>query len=98
VAAGIWLIGRRVFDAGSVRRAALGLVAATAAGAAAYFSQAMIGWVASIAIGVLAFALAAAVLRVFTAAEIDLMRQGFHRVTKRLGLSGRTGPPARQPS
>jgi O-antigen/teichoic acid export membrane protein len=99
VAAGIWLIGRRVFDAGSGRRAALGLVAATAAGAAAYFTQGMIGWVASIAIGVLAFALAAAVLRVFTAGEIELMRKGLLRVTGKLRLTGRTGsPPARQPS
>ena len=98
VAAGVWLIGRRVFDGGSVRRTALGLVAATGAGAAAYFTEAMIGWVASIAIGVLAFVVAAAVLRVFTAAEIDLMRQGLRRVSRRLRLSGRPGPPARQPS
>ena len=98
VAAGIWLIGRRVFDAGSGRRAALGLVAATAAGAAAYFSEAMIGWIASIAIGVLAFVVAAAVLRVFTAGEIELMRQGLRRVGRKLRPSGRTGPAARQPS
>jgi O-antigen/teichoic acid export membrane protein len=99
VAAGIWLIGRRVFDAGSGRRAALGLLAATAAGAAAYFTQGMIGWVASIAIGVLAFALAAAVLRLFTAGEIALMRQGLLRIAGKLRLTGRPRtPPARQPS
>lgn len=98
VAAGIWLIGRRVFDAGSVRRTALGLVAATAAGAAAYFSMGMIGWVAGLAIGVVAFVAMAALLRIFTSAEIDLMRQALRRVTQRLRFTGRTGPAARQPS
>ena len=80
-------------------RAALGLVAAAAAGGAAYFTQGVIGWVASVAIGVLVFALAAAVLRLFAGAEIDLMRQGLVRVTGKLRLNGRAGSrPARQPS
>jgi O-antigen/teichoic acid export membrane protein len=96
VGAGIWLIGRRVFDAGSVRRAALGLVAATASGLAAYFSQAVINWVISAAIGVLVFAGAAALLRVFTPGEIELMRQGVNKVLRRIpGLkrfAGRGGP------
>ena len=96
VSAGIWLIGRRVFDASSVRRGALGLAAATAAGAAAYLLQGVVGWVAALGLGVLVFAGAAAVLRVFTSAEIDLMRQGIHRVTRKLRPSGR--PAARQPS
>jgi O-antigen/teichoic acid export membrane protein len=98
VTAGIWLIGRTVFDAGSVRRGALGLVAATAAGAAGYFLQGVVGWVAALGLGVLVFAGAAAVLRVFTSAEIELMRQGIRRVTRKLRLSGRARPAARQPS
>ncbi|HEY7148815.1 MAG TPA: flippase [Gaiellaceae bacterium] len=98
VAAGVWLIGRRVFDAGSVRRAALGLIAATASGATAYFSQEMVGWVVGAAVGVLVFVLVSAALRVFTGDEIALMRQGARRVTRRLKLSGRTGAAARQTS
>jgi PST family polysaccharide transporter len=95
VGAGIWLIGRRVFDGGSVRRSALGLVAATAAGLAAYLSQAMINWVAAAAIGVLIFAGAAALLRVFTPGEIELMRQGVQKVMRRIPGLKRLGPAAR---
>jgi len=84
VAAGIWLIGRRVFDGGSVRRTALGLAAATAAGVAAYLSQAMINWVLAAAIGIVVFAGAAALLRVFTPGEIELMRQGLQKVMRRI--------------
>ena len=40
----------------------------------------MIGWVASIVIGVLVYVGAAAVLRVLTAGEIELMRQRIRRV------------------
>jgi hypothetical protein len=84
VGAGIWLIGRRVFDGGSVRRASLGLVAATASGVATYLSQAMINWVVAAAIGILVFAGAAVLLRVFTPGEIELMRQGLQKVMRRI--------------
>jgi O-antigen/teichoic acid export membrane protein len=95
VAAGIWLIGRRVFDGGSVRRAALGLAAAIAAGVAAYLSEAMIGWILAAGIGVLVFAGAAALLRVFTPGEVELLRQGVQKVLRRIpGLKG-SGPAAR---
>jgi O-antigen/teichoic acid export membrane protein len=96
VAAGIWLIGRRVFDGSSVRRAILGSFAAIASGLAAYLSEQVVGWVAGAAIGGLVFVAAAALLRIFTAAEIDLMRQGLGRVTRRLKLTGRAGTAARQ--
>ena len=95
VAAGIWLIGRRVFDAGSVRRTALGLVAATAAGGAAYVTGGMVGWFLSLVIGLFVFAGAAAVLRVFTPGEVDLMRQGVQKVTRRIPGLKRYGPAAR---
>jgi O-antigen/teichoic acid export membrane protein len=95
VAAGVWLIGRRVFDGGSVRRATLGLVAATASGAVAYFSEAWVGWVAGLVLGVLTFAAAAAVLRVFTAGEIDLMRQGLQKVVRRVPGLKRAGAAPR---
>ena len=97
VAAGVWLIGRRVFDGGSVRRAALGLVAATAAGLVAYFGAEVVGWVAALALGVLAFVVAAAVLRVFTPEEIDLIRQGMRKVANKIpGLKRRYGTAAGQ--
>jgi O-antigen/teichoic acid export membrane protein len=95
VAAGIWLIGRRVFDAGSVRRAALGLVAATATGAAAYFTEPMVGWFVSLVAGLLVFAVLSAVLRVFTPEEIGLMRQGLQKVTRRIPGLKRYGAAAR---
>ena len=84
VAAGFWLIGRRVFDGGSARRAALGAVAAAAAGGAAYALGGVIGWFPSLIVGLLAFAGVSAVLRVFTPGEVDLMRQGARKVTKRI--------------
>jgi integral membrane sensor domain MASE1 len=78
-----------------VRRAALGLVAATASGAAAYFSEAWVGWFAGLVIGVLIFAAAAAVLRVFTSGEIELMRQGLQKVVRRVPGLKRSGTAAR---
>ena len=95
VAGGVWLIGRRVFDAGSVRRTALGLVAAAASGGAAYATGGMVGWLASLVIGLLVFIGAAAVLRVFTPGEIELMRQGLQKVTRRIPGLRRYGPAAR---
>ncbi len=89
VAAGFWLIGRRVFDGGSARRAALGLVAAAAAGGAAYAVAGVIGWFPSLIVGLLVFAGASAVLRVFTPGEVDLMRQGARKVTGRIPGLGR---------
>jgi O-antigen/teichoic acid export membrane protein len=94
VAAGFWLIGRRVFDGGSARRAALGLVAATAAGGAAYAMGGVIGWFPSLIVGLLVFAGAAAVLRVFTPGEVELMRQGLRKVTRRIPGLKRYGQAA----
>ena len=84
VAAGVWLIGRRVFDGGSVRRASLGLVAATACGLVTYFTEDVVGWVIGIGLGVLTFIVAAAVLRVFTPEEVGLIRQGLQKVANKL--------------
>ncbi len=84
VTAGFWLIGRRVFDGGSARRAALGSVAAAAAGGAAYALGGVIGWLPALIVGLLVFAGVSALLRVFTPGEIELMRQGIRKVTRRL--------------
>ena len=84
VTAGFWLIGRRVFDGGSARRAALGSVAAAAAGGAAYALGGVIGWIPALIVGLLVFAGVSALLRVFTPGEIELMRQGMRKVTRRL--------------
>lgn len=84
VTAGFWLIGRRVFDGGSGRRAALGLVAATAAGGAAWALGGVIGWFPALIVGLLVFAGVSAVLRVFTPGEVELMRQGARKVAGRL--------------
>jgi O-antigen/teichoic acid export membrane protein len=95
VAAGVWLIGRRVFDGGSVRRAALGLVAATASGLVTYFGEGVVGWVPALALGILAFVVAAAALRVFTAEEIELIRQGLRKMANKIpGLKRRFGTGA----
>ena len=55
VAAGVWLIGRKVFDGGTARRTVLGAAAAAAAWAAAYATGGMVGWVASLVIAVLVY-------------------------------------------
>ena len=95
VAAGVWLIGRRVFDGGSVRRAGLGLVAATLCGLVTYFSEDVVGWVIGLALGIFAFVAAAAVLRVFTPEEIELMRQGLRKAANKIpGLKRRFGKGA----
>ena len=94
VAAGIWLIGRRVFDGGSARRAALGLVAASAAGLAAYAVPGNDRLVRRCSVGLLVFAGAAAVLRVFTPGEVELMRQGAAEGdAPHPGLEAATGRP-----
>jgi O-antigen/teichoic acid export membrane protein len=91
VVAGFWLIGRKVFDGGTGRRAALGAVAAFAAWAAAYLTGGMVGWFLSLMIAVLVYAGVAALLRVFTADEVDLMRNGIRKVTSRLPVLRRWG-------
>ena len=101
VAAGFWLIGRKVFDSGTGRRTLLGAAAAAAAWAAAYAVSGMVGWFASLVIALLVYVGVAALLRVFTAGEVELMRDGIRKVTRRLPVLRRyTGPTAgaRQPS
>jgi len=96
VAAGVWLIGRKVFDGGTARRTVLGAAAAAAAWAAAYATGGMVGWVASLVIAVLVYAGVAALLRVFTAGEVALMRNAIRRVLRRLPVLGRYVRPAEE--
>ena len=93
VAAGVWLIGRKVFDGGTARRTVLGALAAAAAWAAAYATGGMVGWVASLVIAVLVYAGVAALLRVFTAGEVQLMRTAIRRVAGRLPVLRRYARP-----
>ena len=96
VAAGFWLIGRKVFDGGTGRRTALGAAAAVAAWAAAYAVHGTVGWVASLVLAVLVYAGVAALLRVFTAGEVALMRNALRRVLRRLPVLGRHVRPTEE--
>jgi hypothetical protein len=96
VAAAFWLIGRKVFDGGTARRTVLGAAAAVAAWAAAYATGGMVGWVASLVIAVLVYAGAAALLRVFTAGEVALMRNALRRILRRLPVLGRYVRPTEE--
>jgi len=93
VAAGVWLIGRKVFDGGTARRTVLGALAAAAAWAAAYATGGMVGWIASLVIAVFVYVGAAALLRVFTAGEVQLIRNAIRRVAGRLPVLGRYARP-----
>jgi len=84
VAAGITLIGRHVFARETVGRAALGTLAAGVAWSAGWLTRGSIGGFPALILAALSFAGAAALLRVFPREEIDLMRQGLRKVTRRL--------------
>ena len=86
VTAGFLMIGRLVFDKGTVRRSVLGVVIAAAAVAAGYGTERIFGAVPSLAAGALTFVVLAIALRLFTAEEVGLMKSGIDRVLRRIPL------------
>jgi O-antigen/teichoic acid export membrane protein len=84
VGAGIVLIGRNVFDRETVRRALAALVASGAAWLAGWATRGVIGGFPSLAVAVVAVVAASAILRVFSAAEVEVMRSGVKKFGRRL--------------
>lgn len=99
VTAGFVMIGRLVFDRGTIRRAVVGTAAAGAMWGVAYETDPVIGTVPSVLAGVLTFAVAAIVVRLFTAEEISLITSGINRVLqkvpglRRRAVSAASGAP-----
>jgi O-antigen/teichoic acid export membrane protein len=87
------MVARTVFDASTVKRALLAIVAATAMWAAGYETRSF-GVVVSLAAAAVAFVVLAVVLRLFTSEDVAAMKSGFTRVAQRVpGLKRRVAPP-----
>jgi len=82
--AGFVMVGRLVFDGGTVRRAALGSAAAGAMWGVAYVTRPHIGAIPALILGVLTFVGGAIVTRLFTAEEVALIGAGIQKVLRRL--------------
>jgi O-antigen/teichoic acid export membrane protein len=97
--AGFAMIGRLVFDGGTVRRTVLGSLAAGAMWLVGYETQPYVGGVGSFVAGLLTFALVAYVVRLFTAEEIGLIVSGLRKVAgklpvvKRFAATAADAPP-----
>jgi O-antigen/teichoic acid export membrane protein len=84
IAAGFVMIGRHVFDAGTLRRAVLGTGAAGAMWAVGYFLTPLITAIPAFLAGLLTFAVVATAGRLFTREEVGLIRTGLDKVARKL--------------
>lgn len=91
VTAGVVMVGRAVFDRGTVRRTVLGIATAVAMWGVAYEVQRLLGPIASIVSGAIVFLCLALALRLFTSEEVELLKQTVNRVAQRVRLRRR--PP-----
>lgn len=91
VSAGLVMVGRLVFDRRTVRRVVLGTAAAVATCGVGYEARAL-GAIPSLAAGGLTFVVLAAVLRVFTADELALMKTSVNKVVQRVPVLKRLAP------
>src|SRR4051794_3686463 len=82
--AGFVMVGRLVFDRGTIRRAALGSAAAGAMWGVAYVTLPIIGAVLALIVGLLTFVAAAILTRLFTSEEVALLRTGLQKVLRKL--------------
>ena len=90
IGAGFVMIGRLVFDLGTLRRAVLGSGAAAAMWAVGYVLTPVITAIPAFSAGLLTFVGVAAAVRLFTAEEVGLIRRGLDKVAGKLpGLRGR---------
>jgi O-antigen/teichoic acid export membrane protein len=84
VTVGVVLVGRTVFDGGTVRRTVLGVTSAALTWLVGYEVGRLAGAVPSLVAGVVTFVGLAAVLHLFTHEEIVLMKRGVGTVRRRL--------------
>ncbi len=95
VAAGFVMIGRYVFDRGTLRRTVLGTCTAASMWAAYYVTRPTIGTLPSLVVGTVIFVALAAAVRLFTSEEVGLIRSGLDKVLRRVpGLSRLAASPA----
>ena len=99
VGAGYVLIGRLVFNFGSLKRTTLGLGIAAAMWAVGYELEQVTGWVPALIAAAVTFPLLAALVRLFTPEEIALIRAGLVKARNKIpGLRrGVAGPPREAP-
>jgi L-lactate permease len=91
VTAGVVMVGRAVFDRGTVRRTVLGLATAVTMWGVAYEVDRLLGPIPSIVSGAIVFVCLALALRLFTPEEVELLKQTASRVARRMRL--RRQPP-----
>jgi O-antigen/teichoic acid export membrane protein len=84
VGAGYVLIGRLVFNWGSVKRMTLGVGIAAAMWAVGYELEQVVGWVPALIAAALTFPLLAALLRLFTAEELAMIRSGLTKARNKI--------------
>jgi O-antigen/teichoic acid export membrane protein len=84
VAAGYVLIGRLVFNLGTVRRTALGLGIAGAMWAVGYELETVAGWAPALLAAALTFPVLAGVVRLFTPDELALIRSGLAKARNKI--------------
>jgi O-antigen/teichoic acid export membrane protein len=84
IAAGFVMIGRHVFDRGTLRRTVLGTCAAAAMWAVYYVSKSTIGTLPSLVAGTVTFVVLAAAVRLLTSEEVGLIRSGVDKVLRRV--------------
>jgi Na+-driven multidrug efflux pump len=89
VTAGLVLVGRHVFGRRTAARAARGVVWAAAAWLVAYGVGRQAGGAASLGAGAVTLLVLAQALRIFTAAEIALMKKALATARDRIVLVGR---------
>jgi O-antigen/teichoic acid export membrane protein len=84
VAAGYVLIGRLVFNLGTVRRTALGLGIAGAMWGVGYELETVAGWAPALLAAALTFPVLAGVVRLFTPDELALIRSGLAKARNKI--------------
>jgi len=99
VGAGYVLIGRLVFNFGSLKRTTLGIGIAAAMWAVGYELEQLTGWVPALFAAAVTFPVLAALVRLFTPEEIALIRAGLVKARNKIpGLRrGVAGPPREAP-
>jgi O-antigen/teichoic acid export membrane protein len=97
IGAGYVLIGRLVFNFGSLKRTVLGTGIAAAMWAVGYELQQVAGWVPALIAAALTFPVLAAVVRLFTPEELALIRSGLVKARNKIpGLRRVVPTPPRE--
>ena len=90
IGAGFVMIGRLVFDLGTLRRGLLGMGAAAAMWAVGYLLTPVVTAIPAFVVGLLTFVGVAAAVRLFTREEVGLITKGLDKVAGKLpGLRSR---------